>query len=217
MQKLPITLIILWEIYGELDLGCPADLSFWSACLICFYGLLRKSTLLPLSARSSTSLCLCRGDVVKLGIHSFLLRIRHSKTIQFGQRLLTIPFVSCDDAQVCPVAFLIRHLAKSNLQKDFSLFSYIDKGRVCSLTHSIFVSKLRHLLGLLGYPPAKYSGHSFRRGGCTACYQAGLSLTEIKLRGDWKSQAFEQYLFIPAESVFEGARLLSSFASTSCV
>jgi hypothetical protein len=45
------------------------------------------------------------------------------------------------------------------------------------------------------------------------CFQAGLSVSEIKLRGDWKSQSFERYLYIPAAEVFKGAVRLSNFAA----
>jgi hypothetical protein len=191
----------------------PVQKFFWSACLVCFFGLLRRGMLLPFSVRNSTPVCLIRGDVVNLNLVSFQLCIRHSKTIQFGQRLLTIPFVACADSRICPVAFLIRHLSGSQLQKGVPLFSYLDKGGLCCLTHSVFVSKLKGLLEELGYPSKNYRGHSFRQGCCTMCYQAGLSLPEIKLRGAWKSQAFERYLFIPAESISNSACMIAKFAA----
>jgi hypothetical protein len=45
VQKLPITVEILRAIYKLLSFDREGDLSFWSACLICFFGLLRKNTL----------------------------------------------------------------------------------------------------------------------------------------------------------------------------
>ena len=145
---------------------------------------------------------LLRSDIVDLCLSSFLLKVRHSKTIQFGQRLLTIPFVSCADERICLVSMLIRLLGKNPLPGSVALFSFSSGNRVTSLTHSTFVLKLRALLGRLGYRSTDFSGHSFRRGGCSFCFEAGINISEIKLRGDWKSQSYEKYLHIPAKADF---------------
>ena len=42
---------------------------------------------------------------------------------------------------------------------------------------------------MLGYDPAKYAGHSFRRGGVSYAFQVGVPLELIKITGDWKSNA----------------------------
>jgi hypothetical protein len=69
-QKLPITLEILRLIFGKLDFDREGDLSFWSACLVCFYGLLRKNTLLPISAKC--------GYIIK---YKYLVMSFHCKKI----------------------------------------------------------------------------------------------------------------------------------------
>ena len=212
VQKMPITFEILSSLYDVLDLKRASDLAFWAAALVCFYGLLRKNTLLPFSAGSSAPSFLIRSDVENMSSHSFLLRIRHTKTIQFGQRVLTIPFVSCVKEKLCPVVHLLRHLVNSPLSGKLSLFSYLEEGRVKSWTHAGFVTYLKKCLDLLGYAPNSYSGHSFRRGGCSACFEAGLSVTDIKLRGDWRSLSFERYIHVPAASIFKSARVLADFA-----
>ena len=81
------------------------------------------------------------------------------------------------------------------------------------LTHARFVQRLKSGLTAVGFDSGQYSGHSFRRGGCTLGYRAGLNLTELKLRGDWKSQAFEKYLFVSASSIFKSACALSKCAA----
>jgi hypothetical protein len=75
VQKLPITLDILKAIFELLDMELSKDLSFWSASLVGFYGLLRKNTLLPSAANSVSNAYLIRGDVCNLCKSSFLLRI----------------------------------------------------------------------------------------------------------------------------------------------
>ena len=44
-RKLPITLDILQRIAGVLDLNTSWDVTFFSACLVAFFGMLRKSSL----------------------------------------------------------------------------------------------------------------------------------------------------------------------------
>ena len=107
---------------------------------------------------------------------------------------------------------LIKLLGKNVLSKNLSLFACIEFGKQKILTHSVFVKRLKLLLESLGYLSKNYSGHSFRRGGCTFCFEAGLSLTEIKIRGDWKSQAFERYLFVPASAIYHSAVRLADYS-----
>jgi hypothetical protein len=81
VQKLPITVEILRDMFSLLDLKKVRDMSFWAAALVCFFGLLRKNTLLPPTFDSVSKSFLVRSDVVGMSRHSFLLRIRHTKTL----------------------------------------------------------------------------------------------------------------------------------------
>ena len=99
----------------------------------------------------------------------------------------------------------------SPLKDSSPLFNFLEGGRLVAWTHATFVSRLKSCLIKIGIAPESYSGHSFRRGGCSLCFEAGLGVTDIKLRGDWRSQSFERYLFVPAASVFRSAVALSSF------
>lgn len=212
-QKLPITLVILRNLHSQLNLSSAGDRAFWAACLVGFFGLLRKSTLLPNSINDKSPDYMVRQDITGLSLHFFLLNVRHSKTIQFGQRLLRLPFVACDDPILCPVSAIIHHLGSSVLPQSAPLFSYIFKGKILSWTHSQLVSKLKNYLASLGYNSSDFSGHSFRRGGCTFCFEAGLDLISIKLCGDWKTNAFERYIHVPHSAILNSAVVLSNFAA----
>jgi hypothetical protein len=76
-QKLPLTIPILLKIFNVLDMTLPGDLSFWAACLLGFFGLMRKSTLLPKSEMKYEN-CILRGDIINLCADSFVLQIWHS-------------------------------------------------------------------------------------------------------------------------------------------
>jgi hypothetical protein len=117
-------------------------LSFWAACLIGFYGLLRKSTLLPKNACVAPAESLVRGDIVNLQFDSFVLTVRHSKTIQFGQRVLQIPFVSCVNRALCPLTALLVLITRSRPDQAAPLFSYCTSVGLKSLDHAAFVASL---------------------------------------------------------------------------
>ena len=200
-QKLPISIDILHLLFNNLDLHIPQQQAFWTACLVAFFAFLRKSTLLPKSGNGCDRIkALCLGDVHLPDRSLFYLHIRHSKTIQFGQRQLTIPIAAVQDSNLCPVTAMINMLSdvkSQNLPKLAPLFSFVNPdGSLGHLTHSSFVKTLKATLSAAGMDPSVFSGHSFRRGGCSYAFKLGLSPLLIKLRGDWKSNAFERYVNI---------------------
>ena len=214
-QMLPLSVTILRDLYSCYDMCETADVCFWAALILGFFGMLRKSSLLLKFSNSAQEMGLCRYDVADLSDESFVLNVRRSKTNQFGQRVHRIPFVSCSEACLCPVRSLLAHLVASKLPSSSNLFAYCKSGRSLILNHADFVSKLRRGLGMIGLNPGLYSGHSMRRGGCTMGYAAGLSVVDLKLRGDWHSNAVEQYLFVPGAQIVSAARIMSEFAAQS--
>ena len=49
------------------------------------------------------------------------------------------------------------------------------------------MNKLHDALNASGLPDKEYGTHSFRRGGASYAFQAGIPLELIKILGDWKS------------------------------
>ena len=216
-QKLPISIPILLGIASSLA-NHPSDASFWAACLVAFFGFLRKSTLLPANDAILLGKFISRRDLEKLTLASFSIRIRNSKTIQFGQRVLVLPYVSCADPRLCPVRAMLKHLGHSKLPEARPLFNYMDKGVEFQFTHAFFVKRLKLALLASGNSTSEISCHSFRRGGATLAHAVGLSSLEIKCRGDWRSNAFERYVDISASSSLSSAHALSvgAVAAASC-
>ena len=220
-QKLPITLEILTRIHDTLALSTNSALAFWAACLIAFFGFLRKSTLLPKSSKpSDTQKAILLSDVdVKQDRSAIVITIRHSKTIQFGQRRLTLPFVAVPGSHLCPVEAIVSMLARlkgaQGLPSGQPLFSYVSPEKVAQhLTHTTFSEMLRSALRSSGINPAEYSGHSFRRGGCSHAFALGMPAALVKLRGDWRSNAYERYVSITASCHEAMAKALALSASS---
>ena len=196
VQKLPITTQILLLICARLCFSMQKDIVFWAACLVGYYGLFRKSTLLPVTLKNPGDSCLLRGDLIVNSCTVFTLHVRKTKTIQCGDRVLVLPFVSCPGSLLCPYKALMDLLIVAPKADNLPLFSYKKHGEILWLTHSVFVQKLRNLISRSGLDAKKFSGHSFRRGGATLCFELGLTMTEIKERGDWKSNAVSNYIVI---------------------
>ena len=204
-QKLPITPDLLYRMYLQLDKDNPQHMAFWAACLVAFFAFLRKSTLLPKSASpTDISKALCLSDAsIEPGDSVLHLTIRHTKTIQFGQRLLHLPVASVPDSVLCPVTAVAKMLAQiitHSVSGNHPLFVFIGStGTLEYLTYSLFIKLLRSTLSKCNVNVSNYSGHSFRRGGCSYAFRLGVSPMLIKLRGDWRSSAYERYVSIQSD------------------
>lgn len=210
LQKKPITLAILRKIHTCLDLSKPSELSFWAACLIGFMGFLRKSSLLPASGPFNPAKTLLRGDVKELSLESFVLIVKHSKVIQFGQKVHEIPYARCTEFRLCPVRALHAHLGASVLPPGRPLFSYNLAGLEHTMSQLDFVNRLRNLLKTIGLGAGDYSAHSLRRGGASLAFELGVTPLQIKLRGDWSSSAFERYVFVSSGATMRIAVAMSA-------
>ena len=206
-QKLPLTIGHLTQIRSVLDLNAIPDACFFAILTTCFFGLLRIGNV---TRGSHDPSFVTRGDVVFCAC-GLLLRVRRSKTIQFGERLHNAVLPSYPGHPLCPVSALRNFLALSGDGFDSSVCLFSFRNR-----HSLFVpsaywvrSKLRKILSQLHLPSSSFSTHSLRRGGATWLLNAGVPLHVIRLLGDWKSDAVFQYLRPSPENCF------SLFPSTS--
>ena len=205
-QKLPITGQIMLDIYNLLSLCSSKEISFWAACCVGFFGFLRKINLLPVSSIKLGDSCLLREDVDFVSNDCFVLNISKTKTIQNHERILTIPFVAVPGSVLCPVDAVMNMLIVSPVEDTLPLFSYVENGEVKWWTHSSFTTELRSLLSHAGYQPNDYTCHSFRRGGATLAFRLGMTMNEIKKRGDWASDAVYNYVTIQEDQELLMAR-----------
>ena len=199
-QALPITPELLVSMFNHLDVSKPVDIAFWAACLLGFFLMLRKSNLVPVShSHFNPAIHLCRGDIICQG-QDLLVRIKWSKTLQCGGRTLWLPLVAFPGSCLCPVSAFKGLCSLANAPPQAPAFAYPSPSGYVTFTHSTFVAKLRHVLSSLGLPAHKYSGHSFRRGGATWAFAAGVPGELIQLIGDWSSDAYLRYLDVSLKS-----------------
>lgn len=200
-RKVPITPPLLLKIYGLINLSLPEDLAFWASSLVMFFGLLRKSNVLaPSLSGFDESKHLRRCDFLPRpwGVE---VTIRWSKTIQYRERSLSVPLPILPNHPLCPTIAILRYFKiTAGAPPDGPAFTVPSGDAFRPLTYPKFVKILRSLLVKLGCSPSQYAGHSFRRGGASWALEAGLSGDVIQILGDWKSDAYKQYLVIPLES-----------------
>jgi len=211
-QKLPITPDILHRIYSTLRFTNSLDSSFWAICLVAFFGMFRKSHLLPESANKfDPSKQLTKAD---FKVHSWgiLIIIRWSKTIQFRERVVEIPIPCIPYNKLCPTtatnhAFQFTQDDTANTSQAFNWLDHVSHTNKC-FTYNMFIAKLKHHLQLIGINATLYSGHSFRRGGASFAYQSGVPIELIKALGDWRSDSVLVYLTMPLTIRLQSANML---------
>jgi len=197
-QTLPITPEILSKMFLFIDTSTPRGLAEWACFLTSFYCLLRKSSAVPTSLlgfNPTTGLSRSKISFPHQGNICMVLQ-NHSKTNQFGNREMVTPMVSNPIEELCPVHHMKQLFSRFNLTNNLPAFSYVENGRVKCVTYDGFTKTLRSLLDAAGYQASSYSGHSFRRGGCSHLYSLGADPLLLQAMGDWKTDCFTRYIFL---------------------
>jgi hypothetical protein len=195
-QKLPITIEILRKIRNTLDLTQPNEACFWAACLVAFFCLLRKGNLTANSREGAErdTHVLRRSDVATTE-GATTLKLRHTKTIQFQERVLEVVVPGLPDTNICPETALAEYLHMSReATSDILMQTRERDGKWVPYTYQEFMKNLKGALKAVGTDPDLYAGHSFRRGGATWALEIGIPIPAIKALGDWKSDAYLRYI-----------------------
>ena len=212
-QALPMTPHLLTKIKSGLDLTLQEDVVFWALSLMSFFLLARKSNMVPdRQGLWDPRKQLTRGQV----------RVKHevvwvtfwwSKTIQAGERKLSLPIHRMRGSPICPVSAWVRMCKLIKGAPADPAFMLRQAGQKTPYTYQQWQQKLKIMVQAVGRDPKRYSSHSFRRGGATLAHRSGVDGETIKLMGDWRSQSYEKYLVIPAEHRLKAAGRVASFTT----
>ena len=198
-RALPITPLLLRRLFSVMDMEDSLHVALWCCYLTAFFLFARKSTLLPPStAGFDPRKHFTRGDFAR-SERGLTVLIRWSKTLQCGERHLQLPLLAMPGSVLCPcLAFdrMVSRLPAGNLSP---AFLYVSASGTVSVTHAVFVNSLRSLLKRAGLDARGFSGHSFRRGGASCAFEAGVPGELIQLHGDWRSDAYLKYLEVPMQ------------------
>ena len=194
-RKLPITPKLLLSMARLFNLGNPLHAAMWALFLVAFFSFLRKSNLVTDSLSATSDKLPRRCDFV-LAPKGAFLQIRATKTIQFKQRILSIPLPFIPNSPLCPVAALINHFRLNRLASSDFLFSVKSSPSLTPrpITYRNFASFLSKVITMLDLDSQSFSPHSFRRGGASFAFECNVPAELIKFQGDWSSDAYSVYL-----------------------
>jgi hypothetical protein len=205
-QKRPLSPQLMAAIYRRVDRRCPRSVACWAVLACGWWGMFRKSSLLP---RTQAEQPILRRSCVRAGEQGLLVQSGFSKTNQFRARVHTVLLPKLEAKHpLCPVAALIRHFRMNRIVKDsHSLFSFVSRGQRVELTGGSLEAAFKSWLSGCGVRAADYSLHSLRRGGATSAAKLGLALEEIRSIGDWRSDAVRCYVSREGEQVKAAAKM----------
>jgi hypothetical protein len=208
-RKQPITPELLAKIRSLMLLTNINDLSTLACMLTMFHGFLRKANatwnkpragLTEAEQKAYNQFVITRDDLRKEN-GRYHLTLRGTKTIQFGQRQLTIVLPCIPGSDVCPTAILDLYLRHTEGRPgNEPLFGVLnDAGAWVPLEYTRLMRNLKYAMHKLGLDASQYAGHSFRRGGATYAFLAGVPEHLIRLMGDWKSDVWREYAEVQIE------------------
>lgn len=188
--KTALTLDDLCEFARHLDTRYFEHARDWCACLLAFFGLLRINEYMNSGLRQGH---------VRLTSYGVDITVVRSKTSNIP---VVVSLASRND-QLCPARALSHYLgfftalALLGRQDDPLFVSRLrDQTVTAPTTDAEFIARVRELI-TAAFPdrdPARYAGHSFRRGGASAMQLAGVPAVVIQKHGRWTSDAFRAYL-----------------------
>ena len=125
-----------------------------------------------------------------------MILVRGSKTIQYGDRILRIPVAALAGTELCAVYWTKRHFGEIPAPPSSPAF-LLAPG--VPLDYNAYTDMLKYSASKSGLDPQDYSSHSLRRGGTSYLRSVGATIEELKIRGDWKSDAVMLYIQQPLE------------------
>jgi hypothetical protein len=113
-------------------------------------------------------------------------------------------FIGCSGNVVCGYCAMSDYLNEVEPCGDPESYPLFVTAVGRALRKDYFVSVVCLALGLAGFNPANFSGHSFRAGAATTAGDLGFEDYELKMLGRWSSSAYTVYLRNP--------KIVSTFA-----
>ena len=105
-QAQPVDPQILLEFFAFLNMKKSVDLVFWGMLVIGFFGMFRKSNLMSDTRKTFDCTRQFVKNHVKFSGDIAILLVTWSKTLQFRNKVLEVPFFPIPNSPLCPVTIL---------------------------------------------------------------------------------------------------------------
>lgn len=192
-RKAPITPSMLIRFLSNLNLHVMEDRAMWAVMLLLMFGMLRVASVLCASPHCDHTRHLLLKDVT-LHAAGVNVTVRHTKTIQYKERTLSLPLPRVPGNVLCPSQALALYLHSAPAHPNGPVFYRSNGSGARPLTTRDFNSRIKALVTKAGLETSSYAGHSFRRGGACLAYQLGTPVDTIRQIGDWASNAYTAYI-----------------------
>lgn len=188
-KKRPITPAMLLAWQQLMDSRNCMHTALLACMLVAFFGFFRKSTVAVAgSSLADPELYLRRENItVDEQLYCLAIRVPKSKTNPYRERVDTIYIAGHRGMPLDPVAAYKRMLSACPAPPDAPAFGYTQGGSYTPITHAFFVRNTKQYAAAIGVSPAEVSGHSYRRGGATCAFAAGVPDQLIQWQGIWAS------------------------------
>ena len=197
-RRLPITDSLLLVIHQALDLNIFYHCTFWTACMLGYFGFLRAAEFtVPNLASFSPAGHLSVADIAVDLLQSptcLRVRIKASKTDPFCQGFHI--HIGLGRATLCAIQALLAYLSlRGNVTGPLFLLA---NGQ--PLSRSILTDWLWQIFSTAGID-SNFFSHSFHIGAAVvaACY--GIPDHQIQALGRWPSNAYQLYIRTPSEAL----------------
>jgi hypothetical protein len=160
----------------------PQDVSLATTrllALIAFWGCLRFGTLVPKHDAAKA----VRLLDIALESGALVITVRHSKTIQFAERVKVIHLPARDDLTLCPVRAFIRWILLLQPRSSQTTLNALSATSNATLSRSAFLTRANQVC----HPLVLLTLHSFRRGFVRLALQSGVPIDRLMMHGDWRS------------------------------
>ena len=124
-----------------------------------------------------------------------------------------IPLAAIPGSVLCPVT-AYHNMVKLNPASETGPDFIVDArkagaSRQAPLSYKQLQEKIKYLIHKTGRDPLAYSSHSFRRGGCSWAFKAGVPVNLIQQHGDWLSECYQNYLSFDFSQKLSVSQLMS--------
>ncbi|XP_072178201.1 integrase/recombinase xerD homolog [Diadema setosum] len=193
-DRRPITQDLLKRMIPIVRLVCKSQyeaIMFRAAFLLAFFGFLRVGEFTAQQKHEITDKALIRDDIqiTQTPGQFMLVRIRHSKTDQYGQAT-TLRIGENENKEICPVSNMTAFLQLRPPMKG-PLFCHTSGS---PLTRYQFSAVLRKVLTCIGANPSHYGTHSFRIEAATTAAMEGVPGEQIMAMGRWRTDVYRRYI-----------------------
>jgi integrase len=203
---------MLCKFRRTLDISDCHNLALWAAIVVGFFSFLQASNLVPRGARDFEGVLFLQCSDIKFTDEGAVLKVRRSKTNQFGDWKVRIPIPRITGDVLCPVLALQSLFKAVRVISSLPAFSYAPFRWI---HYSELLNGVKQVAIVSDVDPLQFGCHSLRRGGATFAAKCGVPAFYIKLQGDWSSDCYTRHIALSSEAKLTAPSLMSAGVRSS--